>query len=276
MLLLAAGESNAQSSSSKPPVPPGRDPGGVAVAYIGPGVDYITREIAPRLARDGEGEIIGWDFVDNDRRPMDPCGRRDRRVIGCDGTLQAHWLLTEASECRLVVVRATSDQPQSLIQAVMFVAQSPARIVLLAPEGSEPLDPAFVAGAARRFPRVLFVAPQSAPRVETQSPRGASVDNLIFVADSQADPPLPGADLVVPAPLLKVPMSRGGPITVHPHVPAARVAALAARLLAAEPNLEAAALKRRIVGLAAPLPAGSRLQSRYGLIEHPDRPFRPQ
>src|SRR5215467_9057175 len=53
----------------KPPVPPGRDPGGVAVALIG--IDYTLPAVARRLARDGEGELIGWDLQDQDRKPFD-------------------------------------------------------------------------------------------------------------------------------------------------------------------------------------------------------------
>ncbi len=34
------------------------------------GLDYTRPEIAKLLARDGEGELIGWDFVDNDNRPF--------------------------------------------------------------------------------------------------------------------------------------------------------------------------------------------------------------
>ena len=39
--------------AGKPKVPPGRDPGGVAIAVIGSGVDYTLTNIARRLARDG-------------------------------------------------------------------------------------------------------------------------------------------------------------------------------------------------------------------------------
>lgn len=269
MLLLAAGKSSAQSRSSKPPVPPGRDPGGVAIAYIGPGVLYTLPEIASRLARDGEGELIGWDFIDNDRRPMEPCAVLELSAPTC-ATRRAVTLLKEAGPSRLIVVRATSDQPQSLVQAAMLVAHSPARIVLFAPAGREPLNLAFVADAARRLPRLLFVVPQP-----VQAATGVSLDNAIFVAAAGAGPPVSGADLVVPFFALAAP---DGSATVYQHseVATARVAALAARLLTVEPNLDAAALKRRIVGLATPLPAGSPLQSKHGLIEHPDRPFRPQ
>ena len=55
--------------ASEPKVPPGLDPGGVAIALLGDGVDYTKPELAKRLARDGEGDLIAWDFVDNAIRP---------------------------------------------------------------------------------------------------------------------------------------------------------------------------------------------------------------
>ena len=76
----------AQKPADKPRVPPGVDPGGVAVAIIGSGINYTrSRDRGKRLARDGEGEIIGWDFVDNDQeavpvlRPTASIRRRMRR-----------------------------------------------------------------------------------------------------------------------------------------------------------------------------------------------------
>ena len=54
-----------------PPVPPGKDPGGVAVALVDTGVNYTLPEISNRLARSPDGEILGFDFQDNDRLPFD-------------------------------------------------------------------------------------------------------------------------------------------------------------------------------------------------------------
>lgn len=71
----------------KPPVPPGRDPGGVAVALIGTGIDYTLPAVARRLARDGEGELIGWDLQDEDRKPFDTSKGAALPEWGGDSTL---------------------------------------------------------------------------------------------------------------------------------------------------------------------------------------------
>src|SRR4029077_8292457 len=84
----------AAAQRKKPPLPPGRDPGGVAIALLGSGIDYTVPHIAQRLARDGEGELIGFDLVDNDNRPL-----------GGDGTALATNLLDPTIGARLVPVR---------------------------------------------------------------------------------------------------------------------------------------------------------------------------
>ena len=84
--LLAA---STEAQEAKPRVPPGRDPGGVAIALIGTGIDYTIPEVAQRLARDGEGELIGWDLEHKDRKPFDKSKGSTRPEWGGDGTLIA-------------------------------------------------------------------------------------------------------------------------------------------------------------------------------------------
>src|SRR4029078_9951193 len=90
----------ALAQTKKPPLPPGRDPGGVAIALLTTGIDYTLPTIAGYLARDGEGEVIGFDPVDNDNRPF-----------GGDGTTLAANLLDPAIGTRLVPVRVDPRDP---------------------------------------------------------------------------------------------------------------------------------------------------------------------
>ena len=220
----------ADAQISKPRVPPGRHPGGWPVAFIGPGVDYTLDGIASRLARDGEGEIVGWDFVDSDRRPWQACTAFD-----C-GTATAQTVLAEHGASNLVVIRATADRPQTLVDAVKLASRGPARIVLIAPEAAD-LPNGFRAEAASRHPTLLFVVP-AAPRASTEQPPAMTPDypNVIVVAASTAVPiglPVPGADIAVPV-FLHYPA--GVPIyKASTDVAAARVAALTSRLQAPEP-----------------------------------------
>ena len=98
--------------ATDPKVPPGQDPGGTAIALIGGGLDYTSDKITPRVARDGEGELIGWDLIDNDRTPYmaapkasDPSASPDAKAANADATGLAELMLAAYARGRLVPVR---------------------------------------------------------------------------------------------------------------------------------------------------------------------------
>lgn len=256
------------AQSVKPRVPAGGDPGGVAVAIIGPGIDYTWPELAVRLARDGEGEIIGWDFVDGDRRPYEPCARAEIESNGTCATLRARQIVSAARGVRLVAIRAAAHRPQTLVQAFGLLAQTRARIVLLSPSGPSqpaPLDARFLREAAQRHPALLIVA--GALSSGGVADGAVWPDNVIVVAAAEGDEAVASVELRVPA----------GAVAQRHEIAAARVAALAARILAGEPALAPAALKQRIVALAIPrappVAPGGPAPARFGEIALPDGHF---
>lgn len=133
--------------AADPAVPPGQDPGGHAVALIGGGIDYRSAKISPRLARDGEGEIIGWDFVEEDRHPFEAVGE----------TAVAEALVSAYARGRLVAVRLAGGDARALARAIGFATGTPARIVAI----TQPIATAdlreVMRQAAERFRDVLFV-----------------------------------------------------------------------------------------------------------------------
>jgi hypothetical protein len=151
-LVLAAA---AAAQQKKPPLPAGRDPGGVAIAFIGTGIDYTLPQIAQRLARDGEGELIGWDLLDKDNRPFpsgiaEGTGREDgdltrlARTIGTTGR-------------RVVPVKVDPADPLALGRAVAFIAHTPARIVVVPIWSRTQRDWEAFRQAAHHFKDLLFV-----------------------------------------------------------------------------------------------------------------------
>ncbi len=117
--LLAVAATSARAAD--PRLPPGRDRGGPVVAIVSEGIDYTDAGIEPRLARDGEGELIGWDFVDGDNRPYAK-GPESRA---------AALALEVMPQARIIPLRAAPSEPSTFAAAVLFAARTPARAVIL-------------------------------------------------------------------------------------------------------------------------------------------------
>lgn len=146
---------SAAHAQRDPPLPPGLDPGGIAIALITTGIDYTLPEVAQRLARDGEGELIGWDLVDRDNRPFRRSGAATPGGWGGDGTALARAIGTHGR--RIVPVRIDPADPRSLARAVAFIAQTPARLVVVPASSREPSDWEPFRQAATHFKDLLFV-----------------------------------------------------------------------------------------------------------------------
>lgn len=114
-LVIASGPATAD----EPRLEPGQDPGGLAIAVVTDGVDYTNSALSSRLARDGEGEAIAWDFADGDARPYRSDGVDDRWVVALAGEKKA----------RIVVVRVGASDSLALPKALAFIGRTPARDV---------------------------------------------------------------------------------------------------------------------------------------------------
>ena len=125
LCLAAAGPAFAQD----PKVAIGVDPGLEPIALFTTGIDYTDAAIAPRLARDGEGELIAWDFVDNDRRPFAKLPNETPPNWGGDGTAVVRKLIAGSTGKSVIVVRINPADPASLARALVFVSQTRAKSV---------------------------------------------------------------------------------------------------------------------------------------------------
>jgi hypothetical protein len=221
----------ALAQEKKPPLPPGRDPGGVAIALVTTGIDYTVPEVAQRLARDGEGELIGWDLIDQDRKPFDGSKGSTRPEWGGDGTLIAS-VLSGGRGVRLVPVRVEPTDPASLARAVVFVAQTPARVVVLAMWGTMRQDWEPLRQAAMRFKDVLVIVP-AGKGAEAIYPAALGLDNVVAVEQGTAGVDAAGFGG-------RVQRLSGAPLAV------AAAGKAAADLLAREPLLDVGVLKRQL------------------------------
>lgn len=175
------------AADKEPAVPPGKDPGGVAIAILATGFDYTDMAVAPYLARDGEGELIGWDFVDNDRKPYAPSPDPAQPLLRIDGTTLAKLLSSAAPRARIVPLRVDPSNATSLARALAFLSRTPVRIAVVPyPHWRQEQQELFRLAAAR-LPHLLLIA--AAPDdvagdtvADPGAPRARDLDNLATVA----------------------------------------------------------------------------------------------
>jgi hypothetical protein len=250
------------ASAADPKLPPGQDPGGLAIALIGIGLDYQSVKVAGRLARDGEGEMIAWDFVDNDRTPYAPATATAAEPEAADGTTEAAALLAAYARGRLVPVRVPEADAMALAKAIGFATATPARVVAI----SVPLATAdmrrVVREASARFKDHLFVvaaplppksnAPKAPLPPASATPAADALGNLGNVLVVAAGPDVQGRDaasVLDTIDLVVVP--RGSTMFVAPPTAAPRNGAEAVALAAASAACQGHGLPAPLLGSAA-------------------------
>lgn len=263
-------------------MPPGTDPGGIAVALIDTGVDYTLPHIARRLARDGAGALIGYDFEDGDVRPFDRVPGREGAAGARHGTRVASILLREAPATRLVVYRFKAGDFESFARAVDAIAAGPARIVALS-LGSyrrEDWQPFALKAQANRELLFVMSAGNDGRNIDESPvyPASLRLDNALVVTSTDAFGRFPPqsnwgtatVDIATPGERIETIDAGGARVLASGSsfaVP--RIAALAARLKAHHPDWDVARLKQAITDLAIASPGERRPRVRYGWIANP-------
>jgi Subtilase family len=265
-----------------PPVPGAGDPGGVRVALVDSGVNYMLPAIAGRLARGPAGEIVGYDFWAMDARPFDADTSRSPFFPARHGTRVASVLMREAPTLSLVPYRYPRPALGRMADLVEHAAEHGVRVVNMALGSNHREDWQAFAEAAAAHPEMLFVvsAGNDGRNIDERPvyPAALDLDNLIVVTSSDAAGRLaPGSnwgsrhvDLMVPGEQQPVVDFEGRQQTGSGSsfaVP--RVAALAARLLARHPGWPIAEVKAAIIALAQPSSHYARQPVRHGWIADP-------
>ena len=280
LMLDGALQPTGQREPQDPPPPPGRDPGGVTVAMVDSGVNYTLPEIAPGLARSRDGQLLGYDFWDDDPRPFDANPAHSPFFPQRHGTRIASILMREAPDSRLVVYRYPRPAMERMSELVEHAADTGVRVVNLSLGSNRIEDWQAFAEAARRHPEILFIASAGNNGrdldLEPVYPAALDLDNLITVTSGDGAGQLAegsnwGAervDLIVPGEQQPVLGFDGTVRSVSGSSYAApRATALAARLLGAHPDWDSSRLKAAIFALAVPQ-TGDRLVA-GGVITDP-------
>jgi hypothetical protein len=261
---------NGHREPLNPPVPAHADPGGLPVAIIDTGVNYLLPEINRRLARDASGALLGYDFWDLDERPFDVHPRRSAFYPDRHGTAIASIVLAEAPVVRLLPYRYPRPDMSRLAILIDHAASHGARIVNLSLTSFQREEWAAFEQAVMRHPDILFVVAAGNDDRDIDRrpvyPAALTFDNLITVTAARGDGRLaPGVnwgprtvDLMVEAHGFLALGFDGNlaPVSGSSYA-TARVSALAACLLAARPESSVAMLRAQIFALArAPAAAG--------------------
>ncbi len=271
-----------ETEDLNPAVPPGIDPGGVPVAHVDSGVNYLLSEIAGRLARNDAGMLIGYDFRDDDDRPADLDPSRPAFFPIRHGTTVASVLLREAPQARLIPIRHPGNTFALFADVVEYIARGPARIVLMPLGGYKEEDWEAFSKAAAAHPELLFILSAGNDGRDIGAdpvfPAALKLASAIVVTSSDAFGRIaPGSnwsaenvDIAVPGERIEVIDHNGVRNRASGSSYAApRVAALAVRLAALNPDWQAKDLKQAILDLASPLPRERTVKTKHGWIANP-------
>ena len=246
-----------------PPVPAAHDPGGVPVAVVDTGVNYMLPAIGPRLARDDQGALVGYDFWDLDARPFDANPHRSAFFPGRHGTKVASLIAAEAPIAKLLPYRYPRPNMQRFGDLVDHAADRGARVLNMSLVSFHRPEWHAFEVAIIRHPNILFVVAAGNDRRNLDHrpvyPAALSYPNMITVTAATGGGRLvkdanwgrSTVDLMVPADQIEVIDFDGSSrVVTGSSYGAARVTALVACLLAAYPDWSMEQVKDRLFRLA--------------------------
>ncbi len=254
----------------------------IAVAVVDAGVNYLLPVIAERLARRANGEILGFDYWDLDRRPFDANPVRSPFFPQRHGTQTSSLLLREAPRAQLVPYRYPRPDMMRMADLIEDAAADGVVILNLSLGSNRPEEWQAFEQAAGAHPEMLFVvsAGNNGRDIDSQPvyPAALGLANMLVVSSADASGrPAVGSnwgresvDLLVPAEEILVTDFSGRPRLVSgSSYAAARVSALAACLLEENPDWRAEILIAAILEQAQPPAGESRAYSAYGFLRDP-------
>jgi len=263
------------------PWPLGKDPGGIRVGLVDSGLAYDLAPFRNRLARDAAGRPLGYDYWDLDPYPYDGDTARGPFVPIRHGTTVASVLAREAPNAALVPYRYPRPD-MTRLQALVARALDDGVRILAMPLGSRRAEDWATFAQAIRQQNILAIVSAGNDGRDIDSdplwPAVLDLDNMIVVTSSDGFGQLAqgsnwggdSVDIMLPAENIDVTDFRGANGTASGSSYAVpRLAAMAARILAEDPELEAPELKARILSRAVPSPYERSGVVRTGWIPDP-------
>ena len=175
----------------RPPPAPLKHPGDhspVRVGMVDSGVNYQLPEINRRLARDENGELIGYDFWEMDALPYDSHPVNSGFFVQRHGTRSASLLLKEAPQVELVPYRYPRPDMSRMHALVEHASENDVAIVGMPLGSNRAEDWGSFARAAQRHPDILFIASagNNGRDIDRQPvyPAALDLDNLLVVSSA--------------------------------------------------------------------------------------------
>lgn len=254
------------SETLQAPWPDGESPEGVRIALVDSGLAYDLDLFRDQLARGADGTPLGYDYWDLDPWPYDGDVARGPFLPIRHGTAVASVLVREAPDAALIPYRYPRPDMSRMGDLVHRAAQDGVRILAM-PLGSRNAEDwaAFSAALAEHDILAIVSAGNNGRDIDTQPvyPAALDLENMVTVTSSDGFGRLADGsnwgrrhvDIMLPAEQLDIVDFRGATgIASGSSYAAPRLAALAARILAASPELTALELKVALLARAAPSP----------------------
>jgi len=248
------------------PWPSGIDLGGARVALVDSGLAYDLPLFRSRLARDPSGTPLGYDYWDLDPWPYDGDTSRSPFLPIRHGTAVASILAREAPDAALVPYRYPRPDMSRMADLVNKAKADGIRILAM-PLGSNRREDWTAFEEALKDTNILAIvsAGNNGRDIDERPvfPASLDLDNIITVTSADAFGRLANGsnsgaesvDIMLTAENLAVTDFRGASgVASGSSYAVPRLAALAARILQAEPDLSAVQLKQRLLARAVPSP----------------------
>ena len=242
-----------------PPLPDKGKSNGLKVALIDSGVNYQLDEIASSLALHKDGGIIGYDFWDDDQTPFDANPARSAFFVQRHGTRTASITLREAPDIALVPYRYPRPDMSRMTRLVEHAAANDIRIVGMPLGSNNNSDWVAFSKAVEAHPEILFIvsAGNNGRDIDLNPVYPAVLDHSNILVVTSADDFVRPAnrtnygrlsvDYLLPAENIVTTDFNGTQTRVSGSSYAvARMTALAARVLAGNPNMTLDAIKAGI------------------------------
>ncbi len=248
------------------PWPDGVDAGGVRVGFVDSGLAYDLPIFSNRLARDAQGVPIGYDYWDLDPWPYDGDVSRGRFLPIRHGTAVASIFVREAPKATIVPYKYPRPDMTRLGDAVARAAGDGVRILAMPLGSNDQADwTAFVAALAEHDMLAIVSAGNNGRDIDINPvyPAAMPSDRILTVTSADEFGRLAQGsnwgqthvDVMVPAENLEIVDFRGASgVASGSSYAVPRLAAMAARILAEQPDLSALELKQEILSRATESP----------------------